>query len=80
MTDETMPTVRDFAIAISKARATGKTEIVFSISQAVYANLKKTLTGREWESDDTNVAMSMMGAHFVHDETLTGNAWRQGAR
>jgi hypothetical protein len=24
--------------------------------------------------------MSMMGAHFVHDETLTGNAWRQGAR
>lgn len=71
-----MPTVSDFVITIHKARGKAKGDIIFRVSQDVYAYLKKTLTGREWEPNDTYTAMSMMGAHFVHDDTLTGSQWR----
>ena len=76
MSDSAMPTVLDFAVIVHKLRGKAQGDIIFSVSQDVYAYLKKTVTGRDWEPEDTYTAMSMMGAHFVHDDTLTGHQWR----
>jgi hypothetical protein len=76
MSDNAMPRLNDFAAIIHKVRGKIEGDIIFRVSKDVYAFLKMNVTGREWEPKDAYIAMGMMGAHFVHDETLTGNQWR----